>query len=142
MARLAYIGTMIRLRALVLALCLAPLPVLAQESDPDPGPDPDGRFLMERGVELFFEGLREEMSPAMDELRGLAEEFGPSMRSFLQEMGPALSEMFEEVKDWTAYHPPEMLPNGDIIIRKRQPEAEPETEPQDDEDAPQGPTDI
>lgn len=97
----------------------------------------EGRSLMEEGMRLFLDGLREEMSPALRELQGMAEEFGPSMRSFLQEMGPAFAEMLDEVRDWTQYHPPELLPNGDIIIRRRQTE-ESEQPPA----TPEGPTDI
>jgi len=75
-----------------------------------------------------MEGLRGEMAPALEDLKALVDQFGPSMRSFLQEMGPAFGEMIDKVQDWTDYHPPEMLPNGDIILRKKtspEPPAEP-----------------
>lgn len=90
---------------------------------------------MEQGAELFFEGLRREMEPALDDLLGLAEQFGPAMQSFMEEMGPALAELGGKVKDWSVYEAPEMLPNGDIIIRKK-----PEL-PAPDEDAPADETD-
>ncbi|WP_282059725.1 hypothetical protein [Roseobacter litoralis] len=80
----------------------------------------DGSSLMERGAQQFLEGLLQEMQPAWEE-----------MRSFMEEMGPAMMGMMEEVKDWSAYEPPEMLENGDIIIR-RKPEGSPipeQTEP-------------
>ena len=121
--------------AAALAVTFA-LPVMAQEDE--------GRSLMERGAELFFEGLKQEMTPALDDLRGLAEEFGPSMRGFFQEMGPAFAEIMEEVKDWSMYHPPEILSNGDIIMRRK-------VDPEDEEGGgvdlppelpPSGPTDI
>lgn len=93
----------------------------------------DSKSLMERGAELFLEGLRQEMEPTIEDLRGFAEQFGPALQSFLQEMGPALAELATEVKDWTAYETPEMLPNGDIIIRKKPAQERPEeTVPQDD----------
>jgi len=44
------------------------------------------------------------------------------LRSFAQEMGPALGALLEQVEDWSIYEPPVILPNGDIIIR-RKPEA-------------------
>ena len=91
------------------------------------------KSLMEQGAELFFEGLRKEMEPALDELLGLADEFGPAMQSFLQEMGPALAELAAEIKDWSAYESPEILPNGDIIIRRKQTEDLPEPENKDEE---------
>lgn len=90
----------------------------------------EGKDLMERGMELLFEGLREEMSPALKQMREMAEEYGPALFSFLDEMGPAFGEMLDDVKDWAAYHPPEILPNGDIIIRKKiRPEPKPEATP-------------
>ena len=94
-----------------------------------------GRTLMEQGLELFFEGLRDEMEPALNDLRALADDFGPQMGAFLRQMGPALAEILDEVEDWSRYEMPEMLPNGDIIIR-RKPDPESKAEP------PAGPTDI
>ena len=38
-------------------------------------------------------------------------------------MGPALGSILESVEDWSVYEAPEILPNGDIII-KRKPEPE------------------
>ncbi len=101
--------------------------------------DEAGRSLMERGAELFFEGLRQEMEPALDNLRGLADEFGPAMQDFLVEMGPALAEIAREVQDWAAYEPPEILPNGDIIIRKKPERDDPAAET---EQGATSPTDI
>ena len=117
--------------AATLATVLA-TPIIAQEDD--------GRSLMERGAELFFEGLSQEMAPALNDLRSMAEEFGPSMKEFFEEMGPGLARILDEVKDWSMYHPPEILPNGDIIIRRK---ADPENEDADEAELPpSGPTDI
>jgi hypothetical protein len=95
---------------------------------------------MEQGLDLFWEGLREEMAPALEDLQGLAETIGPSMQEFWAEMGPALAEIAGQVEDWSVYEMPEILPNGDIIIR-RKPEEPEEAEPQP-EDPPAGTTDI
>jgi hypothetical protein len=111
-------------------------PVQAQSVDDNDGDG--GRSLMERGAELFFEGLSQEMAPALNDLRGMAEQFGPSMQGFFEEMGPAFADILDEVKDWSNYHPPEILPNGDIILRRKvDPEGEDEKEL-----PPSGPTDI
>ena len=113
---------------LILTLGLAVAPVArAQEAVPED----DGGTLMQRGMELFFDGLREEMSPALREMQELFKSYGPSMRHFMVEMGPGLSDIFEKVDDWTEYDAPEMLDNGDIIIRKRpeDPYGEDGTEP-------------
>ena len=109
------------------ALLAAPL------SAQDTGSDSGENSLMEQGAELFFKGLRQEMEPALDSMLEMAEQFGPSMLSFLEQMGPALADLVDEVQDWSAYHAPEMLPNGDIIIRKKQPtdEAPEAAEPED-----------
>ena len=65
------------------------LPAAAQEAEAD------GRSLMERGAQMFWNGLRREMEPATDYFSDLAAQFGPSMRSFWEEMGPALSGIVE-----------------------------------------------
>lgn len=55
-----------------------------------------GRDLMGEALKLFMRGLMAEMEPAMEGMEGLLE-------------------------DLSAYHPPEILPNGDIIIRRKIP---------------------
>ncbi len=86
-----------------------------------------GKSLMEQGAELFFEGLRQEMEPALEDLQGLVTQFGPAMQSFFEQMGPALADLAGEIEDWSAYEPPEILPNGDIIIRKKPQQDQPDT---------------
>ncbi|WP_298861154.1 hypothetical protein [uncultured Sulfitobacter sp.] len=85
-------------------------PLMAQE---------DGPTLMERGAQLFFEGLMKEMAPAIDEMAKLMEEAGPALQDFVSEMGPKLLSMLQEVEDWSVYEAPEVQPNGDIIIRRK-----------------------
>ncbi len=58
--------------------------------------DSEGRDLMSEALRLFMKGLIQEMEPAIDDLSGLLENLD-------------------------AYHAPEVLPNGDIIIRRKQP---------------------
>ena len=82
----------------------------------------EGRSLMEEGALLFFRGLQEEMAPALEGLQSFMDEAGPSLQAFMTEMGPKLGEVFSQVKDWSQYHAPEMLPNGDIILRKKSPQ--------------------
>ncbi|WP_323771401.1 hypothetical protein [Antarctobacter sp.] len=101
--------------ALVLSLLAAPVaaPVAAQDQD-------DGLNLMEEGARLFLRGLMTEMEPALKELDEVTREMQPLLRDFAVEMGPALADLLEKVEDWTVYYPPEMLENGDIIIRRRE----------------------
>lgn len=111
-----------------LGLLVLVSPALAQEADEE-----DGMSLMERGAQMLMEGLMREMEPAMDGLQDMAQEFGPALRDFTAQMGPALRRLLEEVEDWSVYHPPEMLENGDIIIRRKSPEeqkADPNPDPE------------
>lgn len=80
-----------------------------------------GLSLMEEGARLFLEGIMREMEPAIDELEKFADEVEPKLKDFAEQMGPALRDLMGEVKDWSVYHPPEILPNGDIIIRRKTP---------------------
>lgn len=101
-----------QISALALAVALIPMGALAQ--------DEDGTSLMEEGAKLFFRGLLNEMEPALRELEGLADEIEPALRSFAEEMGPALHDLMEQVEDWSAYEPPVVLPNGDILLKRKQ----------------------
>ncbi|WP_299848513.1 hypothetical protein [uncultured Roseovarius sp.] len=98
------------------AALIATLPLQAQETE-----ESDGFSLMEEGAKLFFRGIMEEMEPALDDLQGLADEMQPALRDFVDQMGPALADLLGKVDDLNAYHPPEMLPNGDIILRRKTP---------------------
>ena len=95
------------------ALCLILLPGLAAAEEDR------GLTLMERGAQLFMEGILKEMEPAIDEFAGLADQMGPALKNFAEEMGPRLGALMEQVEDWSVYEAPEMLPNGDIIIRRK-----------------------
>ena len=110
------------------ALSLAAVPVTAQDATDDEMSD--GINLMEEGAKLLLRGLLNEMDPAIEDLRNLTEEIGPQFRLFAEEMGPAFAELMAQVDDLRNYEAPEMLPNGDIIIRRRAdaPEFVPEVE--------------
>lgn len=73
--------------------------------------------LMERGLELFLEGLVQEIEPALE-----------GMQDFVAQMGPALGDILDQVEDWSVYAPPEILPNGDIIIRRKKDPPSPDVE--------------
>ena len=69
----------------------------------------EGTDLMAEALKLFMRGLMQEMEPALDDMRGLLDNLD-------------------------AYHPPEVLPNGDIIIRRKT--------PNEVEELPEGETEI
>ncbi|MCK0148836.1 hypothetical protein MWU54_02275 [Marivita sp. S6314] len=79
----------------------------------------EGTSLMEEGAKLFFRGLMEEMEPALKELEGLAEEIEPTLQEFVDGIGPTLKALLDEVEDWSAYEPPVVLPNGDILLKRK-----------------------
>ncbi|MGB0902996.1 hypothetical protein [Halocynthiibacter sp.] len=91
---------------LIAALSVAAPAVQAQ----DASPTDEGFSLMEEGAKLLLRGLLEEMEPALEDLEGLA-----------LEMGPAMEELRGMIGDFSAYELPEVLPNGDIIIRRKTP---------------------
>lgn len=78
-----------------------------------------GSSLMERGAKLFLEGILKEVEPTVKDLQGMIDEMEPALKEFVERMGPALETLLEAVEDFSAYHPPEVLPNGDIILRKK-----------------------
>ncbi len=101
----------------VFALSLAASPLAAQTDAP--APEDDGVSLMEEGAKLLLRGLLTEMEPALDDLQDLAEEMGPRMQMLTDQMGPAFADLLDQIDDITQYQAPEFLPNGDIIIRRR-----------------------
>ncbi|MEP2030935.1 MAG: hypothetical protein ABJI96_19735 [Paracoccaceae bacterium] len=107
---------------------IAILPLLMMNA-PAAVAEEEGQSLMERGAQLFMEGILKEMEPTLDEFQGFADDIGPALRGFAENMGPALTDLLAKVEDWSVYHPPEILPNGDIILRKRQQPEEIPVEP-------------
>lgn len=81
----------------------------------------DGLSLMEQGARLFLKGIMTEVEPALKDLKGLSKDIEPALRLLTKEMGTALVDILSKIDDIAAYHPPEMLPNGDIIMRRKVP---------------------
>jgi hypothetical protein len=79
----------------------------------------DGFSLMEEGAKLLMRGLMSEVEPAISGLRGSLEEMAPVFGEFVVEMGPALTDLLNQIDDFSNYEAPEFLPNGDIIIRRK-----------------------
>ncbi len=73
-------------------------------------------------------------------LRGFMTEVEPQMRELergLESLEPELQGFLDRMRDMTRYHPPEVLPNGDILIRRRHADDVPEHAP-DEQDVPEG----
>lgn len=110
------------MKHLVLILLLLAAPVQGQPAEPEQPAAPDrGLSLMERGAQMFFEGLMREVEPTLRDLEGAMREMEPALKDFVDKMGPALTTLLGRVDDLANYEPPEMLPNGDIILRRKPP---------------------
>lgn len=117
----------------IFALALSTSPVLAEENSSVD----EGLGLMEKGVQLFMQGIFNELEPTMNEFQQMVEEAGPQLRALLLEMGPALVDALNKVDDFSYYEKPEVLPNGDIVIR-REKDAPKYVPPSPEAEEPQG----
>ena len=57
--------------------------------------------------------------PSDDELEQLSDLAESWMKRFTDRMAPMVDQLKDMVDDMNAYQAPEMLPNGDIIIRRK-----------------------
>ncbi len=105
-----------RIFALTIAASVSWTPALAQDN-PVPS-ESEGFDLMEEGARLLMRGLMDEMEPTIDALRDSMQEMGPAFAEFAQSVGPAFAELLEQVDDLSNYDAPQILPNGDIIMRR------------------------
>ena len=87
-------------------ICLLAQPLAAQQAGP--APEQDGASLMQEGAKLLFRGLMSGMQPTIKDMGRALTEMEPALRGLMAMMG-----------DISKYHAPEMLDNGDIIIRRK-----------------------
>jgi hypothetical protein len=116
---------MTRWPAVSLALSLALLPVSAPaqeifppDDSPEEGEVEEGFDLIEEGSKLLLRGLVDQIEPFMDDL---ATEMEPKLRAFANDFMPLMEEFSDMIGDLNNYYPPEKLPNGDIILRRKTP---------------------
>jgi hypothetical protein len=94
------------MKYIMIALALTLTPAVAQDVVPD---ETDrGLSMLEEGAGLLLRGLMSDMEPAMQD-----------MAQALEQAEPMLRDLMAQMDDLTQYHAPEMLPNGDIIIRRK-----------------------
>lgn len=91
--------------------CKAALAALLLAVSAGPGLADDD---VDQGLDLLGQGSRLLMQGLMDRIE-------PELKSLAEEMGPALLQLQGLIGDLGNYHPPEVLPNGDIILRRKQP---------------------
>lgn len=100
----------------------AVVPARLAVADHAPAPQAqDGPGLMQRGADLLFRQFLDEIGPKLDEMQdGLAEA--------LAALEPLLRDLGALIDDLSRYEAPVILPNGDILIRRR-PDAPPPSPP-------------
>jgi len=86
----------------------------------------EGFSLLNEGARMIMRGLSDQLEPTLKDFSDTVE---PALRDLMAQMEPTMQQLLEMVDDLDAYHMPEMLPNGDIILRRKQPA--PETPTQD-----------
>jgi hypothetical protein len=69
-----------------------------------------GMSLLEQGAQMMMRGMMAEMEPSLNEM---ADAFAQAQ--------PVLRDLVGMMKNLNDYHPPEMMPNGDIILRHKLP---------------------
>ena len=100
----------------VLALLLLTAPVLAQTVPEAPVPEKpaedveQGLSLMEQGAQLLLRHMMGKVEPSLQE-----------MTEALQQAQPQLLKLLAMVDDIRNFHAPEVLENGDILIRRKTP---------------------
>lgn len=100
-----------RIVSALAVLAFAAVPAFGQEEE---ATAEEGFSLLEEGAKIILRSMIDEVEPT---LKDLHKDFGEAM----DEMGPALGQLVEMIGDIRNYHAPEMLPNGDIIIRRKSP---------------------
>jgi len=74
----------------------------------------EGFDLVEEGARLILRHMMRQVEPALDDMRR-------DLGTALAEWEPALRQLAALAGDIANYEAPEMLPNGDIIIRRKRP---------------------
>lgn len=62
---------------------------------------------------------------AAQEGGGLTDRMDRLFSDLMAEVDPYLADLLDKLGDLTGWHAPEVLPNGDILIRRRAPEDQP-----------------
>lgn len=123
-----------RIALIALLGSLSLTPALAEEAPAVPEAAPpaaeeEAPGLIEQGARMFLRGLIEEIGPQVDEMTSAIEEAA-------RKLGPELERLMTLVDDMKNYEPPERLPNGDIVIRRKPGAPPPPPLPEGKDEAP------
>ena len=113
------------LSAVAIVICAA-LPLRAETVPAEPQAEAEEGFsLIEEGAKIILRSLLDDMEPALDEMQ-------KGLGTAVEELGPVLRDLAAMMGDIRNYHAPEMLRNGDIIIRRKTPDEQALPEPGED----------
>lgn len=91
----------------IAALFLLTTPALAQTPPDD---FDQGLSLMERGAQMLLDHMMTKVEPSLKD-----------MTDALKQAQPRIMELLAMIDDIQNFHAPELLPNGDILIRRKTP---------------------
>jgi hypothetical protein len=91
----------------LVALFLLTTPALAQTPPDD---FDQGLSLMERGAQMLLDHMMTKVEPSLQD-----------MTEALKQAQPRIMELMAMIDDIKNFHAPELLPNGDILIRRKTP---------------------
>ncbi|MEM6618040.1 MAG: hypothetical protein AAF631_01915 [Pseudomonadota bacterium] len=80
-----------------------------------------------------FADLFKKLEELGGEARNLMEDWADEIGPRLEELGPLFDDLASKIGDMSAYHAPEVLENGDIIIRRKRAEDIPTEKPPADD---------
>lgn len=94
----------------LLALCLLITPATGEVPPAAPGDVDQGLSLLQEGAKLLFRGFIAEVEPSLDD-----------MSAAIAAAGPQIMQLLALIDDLQNYHAPELLENGDILLRRKTP---------------------
>ncbi len=98
------------MKHVVIALFLLTTPALAQTPAPQPDDFDQGLSLMERGAQMLLDHMMTKVEPSLKD-----------MTDAFKQAQPRIMELLAMIDDIKNFHAPELLPNGDILIRRKTP---------------------
>lgn len=87
------------------------------------------RILLICALGVATPALAQDDPPLLDNLNPFSERFRSLMEGWADEMMPLMEQLADKMSELNAYEAPEVLPNGDILIRRKP-------------DAPEEPSDV
>jgi hypothetical protein len=74
-----------------------------------------------RAEETAFDDLLKQIEELSNKAQTLLGDWVPAISPKLEELSPAIEDLLNRIEDLSVYHSPEVLENGDIIVRRKKP---------------------